>query len=72
MVSEILREVPTLEDIKDATSGNLLLLTQRVEAQRTQKVALNNIKEAKEFDSVRYSRLKHDSEVHRKQKSVDS
>ena len=60
MISEILRKLSALEDIDDATSEPVLLCAQRVHAQRAQKEALNNIKEAKEFDSVKYSTQKHD------------
>ena len=55
MTIEILREVSALEDTDDATSEMVLLWTQIVEAQRMQNKALNNIKEAKEFDPVRCS-----------------
>ena len=52
MISEILREVSVLEDIDDATSGWVLLWEKRVEVQRAQKETLNNIKEAKDFNSM--------------------
>ena len=42
---------------------------QTVDVQRVQKEALNNIKEAKEFDSLRYSTPKHDYEAHEKRKA---
>ena len=55
-ISEMLREVLTLEENDSATSERVLLGARRVEEQ---KVALNNIKEAKEFDCVRHSAPKH-------------
>ena len=55
MVSEILREVSTLKDTDDSKSERVLLWAQRVEVQKVQKEAPNNIKKAKEFDSVRHS-----------------
>ena len=36
-ISEILREVSTLEDIEDANSESVLLWAQRVEAQGTER-----------------------------------
>ena len=56
MVNEILRGVSALKDIDDGTRERVLLWAQRVEAKRTQKEALNTIKEAKETDCVRHSR----------------
>ena len=55
MISEILREVSALEDSDDTTSKRVLLWTQKVEAQRTQKEDLDSMKEAKEYDYVRCS-----------------
>ena len=52
MISEILREISTLEDIDDVTSKRVILWAQRMDAQRAQKEALSNIKNAKEFSSV--------------------
>ena len=52
MISEILRQVSVLEEIDDGTSEWVLLWVQWVEAQRAQKEELDNIKEAKDFDSV--------------------
>ena len=51
MIIEILREPSELEDINDATSKQVLLWAQRVEAKRVQKEALDNIKDTKDFDS---------------------
>ena len=53
MINETLREVLALEDINDATSKCVVLWGQWIEAQRVQKEALDNITEAKDFDSVR-------------------
>ena len=53
MVDEILKEVATLEDIEDAISGCVLLWAHRLEVQRTQKSAPNEMKEAKDFDVVK-------------------
>ena len=52
MISEIPREVSVLQDINDTTSDRVLLWAQRVEAQRAQKEALENIKETKNFDLI--------------------
>ena len=52
MICEILREV-ALENIDDATSEWVLLWAQRVEVKREQKEALDNIKEAKDLNSIR-------------------
>ena len=53
MISVILREVSTLKNIHDTTSEWVLLWAKRVEAQTAQKEVLSNIKEAKDFDSIR-------------------
>ena len=68
MISEILREVATLEDIEDGTSEKVLIWVQRMEAQRAQKLVLDNIKEAKEFDTKRYSVQRHANEAPKTQK----
>ena len=62
MINKILREVVTLEDIEDATSERMLIWALREEVQRALKVALGNIKEAKEFDAVRHS----EAPIHKK------
>ena len=43
MRSEILRDVPALEDIDDTTQKRVLLWAQRLEAQGVQKEALDSI-----------------------------
>ena len=53
MIVEILKEVATLQNIKDATSKYVLLLVHKAEVQRTQNSAHNDIKEANDFDVVR-------------------
>ena len=63
MLSELLREVSTFKDTEDATSMTVLLWAQRMGLQMEQKVELNNIKKAKECDSVRHSEPKHDNET---------
>ena len=65
MISEILREVSALENTDDTAS---MLWDQRVEIQRMQKEALDSIKKAKDFDSVRCSTQEHANVAHRKQK----
>ena len=45
MINEILKIVDTLEDIEDATSKFVFLWACRIEAQRVQKLALNDIEE---------------------------
>ena len=57
-----------LEDFANAMSERVLLWSEKMEAQRVQKEALNNTKEAKEFDSVRHSTQKHDNEAHKNRK----
>ena len=52
MICEILREILALENIDDATSEQVLLLIQRMEGHRAQNEALDNIKKAKDFDSI--------------------
>ena len=53
MVHEILKEIATLEDMEDTTSEHVLLWTCRIETQRVQKSALNEINEVKDFDIVK-------------------
>ena len=48
------KDVSALEDIEDATSKRLLLLAQRPEAQKVQKEALDSLKEAKDFDIIKW------------------
>ena len=72
MISEILRKVSPLEDIDDIMSKRELLWTWRGEVQRAQKEALNNMKGAKEFDSVRHGAQTRDDEAHKKQKRVEN
>ena len=43
MISEILRVVVVLEGIENAASERVLVLAQRVEGQRAQKMVLDNI-----------------------------
>ena len=52
IIDEILREVTMLVDIEEAISACVLTLVHRLEANRAQRSALNNIKEAKEFDAI--------------------
>ena len=66
-ISEISREVSALEDINDATNERVMIMVQRVEAQRVQKEALDSMKEAKEFDSIRFNMQRQDNESHKKQ-----
>ena len=62
MISEILREMSALEYINDATNERILLWAQRVEAQRVQKEALDNMEEAKDFDTIRWNKQKQDND----------
>ena len=55
--------VVTLEDIEDVMNEHVLIWACREEAQRAQKLALNNINEAKPFDAVRHCIQKHDYEA---------
>ena len=71
MISEILREVSALENINDTTSKWVPLWAQRVEAQRAQKNALDNIKEAQDFNSFGQNTQRHDNVRCKKQKWVE-
>ena len=53
IISDILREVLALQNIDDIPVNKLLLWAQRLEAQSAIKEALDNIKEAKDFDCIR-------------------
>ena len=57
-----------LGDIEGASSKRVLLRAQRVEVQKAQKIVPNNIKEAKEFDSVKHNTPEHNIETQKKQK----
>ena len=50
MISEILKEASVLGDINYVTSNNVW--TQRVEVLGVQKVALDSIREANDFDPI--------------------
>ena len=52
-ISDILREMSALENIDGATSDTVLVWPQREKSQRMHKEALDIIKEAKTFTSVR-------------------
>ena len=71
MISEILNEVATLEDIKDATGECILLWAHRVEALRAHKSALSDIKELKYLDIVRWNMQKQDYATLRMHKMED-
>ena len=58
----------TLEDMEDAMSERVLIWPQRVEAHRAQKIVLDNVEETKEFDAVRHSVQRNDSEAPKSQK----
>ena len=58
MIEEILKELATLEDTEDTTSEHVLLWAYKVEAQRVQISALNDIKEAKDSDGIRQNTYK--------------
>ena len=61
----------TLEDIEDATSEHVLLWACRVEVQRIQKSALDDIKEAKDFENVRQNIQKQDHGIFKMHKNKD-
>ena len=58
MIDEILKEVTMLKNTKDATSKYVLICAHRLEAKWAQKFALNDIKEAKDFDVIRHNMQK--------------
>ena len=72
MVSEILREVVILEDMNNTTSKWVLSWAPKVEAQRLQKEAVDNKKEAKDFDLIIQNMQRQNNEMHRKQKQVEN
>ena len=51
MTNKILRKITTLENIEEAMSECMLGWMHGVEVQRAQRNALNNIKEANDFDA---------------------
>ena len=72
MISEILMEVSVPEEINDATSEWVLKWAQKVETQRVQKKASDNIKAAKHFVSIGPNTLHCTNERHTKQKQVEN
>ena len=56
MTDEILSKVAMLEDIREATSECILTWVCRAEMQRTKRIVLNSIMEAKESDLVKYQK----------------
>ena len=62
MISQVLREVLlAVEDTDYATSELVPLWAQRVEAKKAQKETLDNIKEAKDIDSIGQNTQRHDN-----------
>ena len=59
MLGEIIKELMASRSNNHITSGNVLTWVKRVEAQRTQADAMNNITEQKEFDKIKVSRTIH-------------
>ena len=53
IMTEIIRELTTIEKTNEITSEQILAWTRRVEAQRAQKVLIAVIKENKEFDATK-------------------
>ena len=53
MRAERIRELTALKDINEATSDQILIWDQTQEAYRVQKEVLDNIRNAKKFNSVR-------------------
>ena len=70
MIDEILKELAMLEDIEYITSEHVLWAC-RVEAQKVQQSALNDIKEAKDFDIVRQNMQKQGHTVSKMHKRED-
>ena len=60
--------MPTVEDIEDATSKCMLPWACRVDVQREQKSALNDMKEAKEFVVIKHNAQKQKCVKYRVQK----
>ena len=63
MTEEILREVAMSEDNEKATSECALTWAHRLDMQRAQKIALNSVMEAKEFDVIQQNTKKHKCET---------
>ena len=71
MISEKLREVSALENFKDAATEWVLLRAQMLQTKRAQK-AFDNIKGAKNFDSIRQNIQRCCNVGNKKQKQVES
>ena len=56
-----MKEITVLKDINEASSGQILMWTQRVEAQRAQKEVLDHVREDGEFHSIRWDKHKCDN-----------
>ena len=53
MITEIIKELITIEKTNEITSKQVLGWTRRVEAQRVQKAVPEATKESKDFDAVK-------------------
>ena len=53
IIGDMLGKLTTIKDINEATSDQILIWAQTLAAQTVQKEVLDNIREAKEFDSIR-------------------
>ena len=50
--AEIIKELTALKDTTEVSSEKVLILVQRVETPREQRAVLDNIRDAKDFDSI--------------------
>ena len=60
---QFFRKVSVLEDINDDTCKCVLSWTLRVKTQRWQKDALDNIKEAKDFEGIMQNMQRQDNDT---------
>ena len=63
MTAEIINELAVLKDLSEVTSEQALLWAMGMEAQRSPKALLENVKEMKEFDMLRKKRSKNKTEL---------
>ena len=58
IIVKIIKELTALKDISKVSSEQVLMWTLRVGVQRGQRTVLDNIRNVKEFDSIRKDRQK--------------
>ena len=58
IIAKIIKELTALKDTSKVSSEEVLMWTLRVGVQRAQKTVLENIRDVKEFDTIRNDRQK--------------